>query len=139
MMGMVTEYKVAAYYTSLGYTVYWCLESQSADDFVIRKDSTFKRVQVKTATWSRVGNYDYLQCRLGHDARQRGIPKETKGCKYTKDDYDIIAFLSPEGRLWLAPIEEVQSSSNICLATTNPQPRKSSKPYDPSTWENTLV
>lgn len=40
---MAAEYKAAQFFTELGWRIYWCLESQSRDDFFIVKDKVFKK------------------------------------------------------------------------------------------------
>lgn len=63
--GLSNELKVANYYASLGYDIYWPLGTQSRCDFIVDKyDHLPKKIQVKTASWSKSGDAKYLQCRL---------------------------------------------------------------------------
>jgi len=132
---MVTEYQAAMLYTKLGYTVCWPIISQSPYDFVVEKDGAFKRVQVKTAGWVKSGNYSYLQSRLGSDKRN-GSTNST-GCKYT-GSCDEIIFIDPtKNDAWIFPVEVIAHTSNVCLASTNPNPKRSQlkKNYDPNTFK----
>lgn len=131
--GMLTEYLAAAYYTQQGYTVCWPMVTQSAYDFIAEKDGVFKRVQVKTPTWSKAGYYLFLQCRLGSD--QRSTDGISKGSKYTVSCDEL--FFTRDGRTWIFPSDVLSETSNVCLASTNPKPRKNGKSYDPNQYEVT--
>ena len=131
--GMATEYQAAAYYTSQGYTVCWPKESQSPYDFIVEKDGTFKRVQVKTPSWILSGKYSYLQSRLGSD--KRGGHLTTGGCKYKSTCDEIIFICKESGDTWVFPIATISHTSNVCLATTNPNPNRTGRLYNPDDFK----
>ncbi|MCB0627937.1 MAG: hypothetical protein KDC43_29430 [Saprospiraceae bacterium] len=125
--GMISEYKAAQFFTEIGWRVYWCFESQSKDDFIINKGNIFKKVQVKTATWSRSGKYKYLQCRVSNRNR---YPNP----KYVVEDFDLIVFIDGDN-IWIADITEILGMNSVALMSTNPKPKTSIKRYNPDNWK----
>jgi hypothetical protein len=107
--GCITEHKVAAYFLSQGYSVYWPAVQQDNADLVVLKDGAYKRVQCKTAWWNKASDtpYDYLQCRL---RRRDG--------EYT--DIDLMAIVY-ENTIWVIPVEKLSHTTNVCLTSTNPE------------------
>lgn len=126
LTGSIHELKAATYAASLGYSVYWPLLTQSKCDFIIEIDNRFSKVQVKTATNSKAGGYNYLQCRL----RSRN----KYGKEYKEGDFDIIVFIY-EDQMWVANWEQVKGLVSVCLGSDNPNYKPREKEYDPNTWK----
>jgi len=126
LTGSIHELKAASYFASLGYSVYWPLLTQSRCDFVIELEGVFQKVQVKTATQSYAGNFNYLQCRLK--------TRNKFGKVYKDGDFDIIVFIYEE-KMWLALWEEVKGLVSVCLGSDNPEYKpRADKTYDPIKW-----
>lgn len=120
--GAVSEHEAAAYYLKNGMQVYWPAVQQGHTDFVIELPASFKKVQVKTATWSGSGPHKYLQCRTRLAGASKGVHPKTL--------YDILFVVAPCGRKWEIPAELIDSS-NIALETTGPKAGKSRwNPYE---------
>ena len=96
-------------------------------DFIINKGNIFKKVQVKTATWSRSGKYKYLQCRVSNRNR---YPNP----KYVVEDFDLIVFIDGDN-IWIADITEILGMNSVALMSTNPKPKTSIKRYNPDNWK----
>ena len=110
-VGAVSEYTAASAFLKNGFQVYWPSMHQDSVDFVAYKDGSFKRVQVKTATWTKSGKYKYLPCRTRLTKKYQDInPSEL---------YDLLVVVAPDDRLWVIPAESIVSS-NLCLDGTGP-------------------
>ncbi|MDI6993225.1 group I intron-associated PD-(D/E)XK endonuclease, partial [Escherichia coli] len=62
--GVSSELFVAHKLTALGYEVFFPLMTQSKADFLVLKDGKVLKIQVKKASWSQAGPYQYLQSRI---------------------------------------------------------------------------
>lgn len=116
-IGCANEYKAAAYYMFNGGQVYWPSVQQTNVDFVVELKGKLKKVQVKTATWTKSGNHSYLQCRT----RLRNKYQDAK----PSDMYDIL-FIIYRNRYWEIPASKIDSS-NLSLCTTNFKTKKQNK------------
>jgi len=125
--GLSTELLAASYFSDKGFAIFWPMATQSRCDFVIEKDGYFQKVQVKKATWGKVGNNSYLQCRLKN--------KNKYSKWYEEGDYDLIVFISDEKEIWIAQFEEVNNLVSVCLKGTKEGYKPRSKLYDPETWK----
>ena len=123
--GINSELKAMSYYNKLGYEIYTPLAAQSRADFVYDNGESLVKVQVKTATWSKSGEYSYLQCRL----KSRNL----YSTMYRDGDFDEIVFVD-EDRLWVAPWKDIQGKTSICLDCDSPNYSPSTKDYDPNAW-----
>lgn len=112
-----------------GYELFWPATTQSRCDFVVNhpgERNFFRKVQVKKATWSISGTYQYLQCRLENRNRY--------STKYEKGDFDEIAFTDGDKRIWIANFEDVDGLVSVCLDGTRPGYTSKSEKYDPAKW-----
>lgn len=125
--GTTAELYAASYFSELGYSIYWPMMTQSRCDFVIEKDGQFLKVQVKKATWSQIGAFKYLQCRLKN--------RNKHAVWYEEGDYDLLVFISDEKELWVAPFEEVNKLVSVCLKGSKEGYKPRSRLYDPETWK----
>jgi len=116
--GSASEHFAASIFLRNGIQVFWPALQQGAIDFVILEDTGFKRVQVKTATWIKSGNFKYLQVRTRLTKfHQDYSPKES---------YDLLVIVAPDKRVWAIPAETV-TSSNLCLDGNCPNNSKRKK------------
>lgn len=123
--GAAAELYVAARLTALGYTVLWPFVTQSRYDLVAERDGVFQKIQVKKATSSRTGNFDYLQARLSGKNKQTNTP-------YKREDVDVFAFTDMD-RIWIASYDEIGHQTSVCLDSTNPE-YKPQTSYDAKKW-----
>lgn len=82
------------------------------------RDGVYRRVQVKTATWSRAGRFSYLQCRTRLTNRHQDRPPV--------DLYDLLLIVHGD-LCWAIPAALVDSS-NLSLGSNNPCAK-------PNRWE----
>ena len=120
--GAMNEVKAQAYYLEQGYQVYTPIVQQSWVDFIVEKDSTLFKVQVKTATWNTVGSFKYLQSR---------VKLTNKYGKHPKDLYDILDVLSSD-TIWEIP-SSIIDTTNLSLANNNDRSKKEYK------WDEYIV
>lgn len=108
MLGAASELKAAAYFLEAGWEVFFPAVQQGSADFVIRKDSNYKSVQVKTAT--NIKNpcgISYLQCRTRLTNKdQSPLPSQIA-------DVWAVCF---EEMLWVIPADEIDTSNLSLLA-----------------------
>lgn len=124
--GAAAELYVAAELTNQGYNVLWPLTTQSRYDLVTEDDEgTFRRIQVKKASWSKTGKYQYLQARITGKNKQTNTP-------YKETDVDEFAFTDMK-RIWFAHRSEILPLTSVCLDSTNPKYKPQTK-YDASRW-----
>lgn len=112
--GAVSELVAQQWYLARGCQVYVPVVQQGWVDFVV--DDPIKgllKVQVKTATWTKSGNYHYLQCRTRLTNKYQAVLPE--------DMYDVLVIIHSD-RLWEIPADEI-TSSNLSLDTTNKNSR----------------
>jgi PD-(D/E)XK nuclease superfamily protein len=100
----------ALYYVGNGHQVYWPQVKQDATDFIVDKDGTLYRVQVKGACWVKSGTFSYLQARMRSTGKYTFMPSDNL--------YDIM-FCVHEDEAWEIPAALVHSS-NICLRGSRP-------------------
>jgi hypothetical protein len=124
--GFLTELEIAKYFAKEGYEIYWPLLTQSRADFIAAKDKETKLIQCKKASWSKAGNFKYLQVRVSSR-------NKSPNPKYQLSDFDLMAVSDGEGRLWLIPIEDVVDKTSLCLSSTNPA-YKPETAYDADSW-----
>lgn len=120
--GAMSEGLVATYLASLGYELYLPSSPHSRADLVYRRDGRLAGVQVKTATWHWGSNspHRYEQCRVS-DRRTRTA--------YTPAEIDELWVVGTH--LWNFPVESIQGKQMLTLNSTNSDPRKSKRDYDP--------
>lgn len=123
--GIRSELKVQQYYNELGYDIFLPLCGASRADLIYDDGENIVKVQVKTATWSKAGDVNYLQCRL----KNRNLYSNM----YRDGDFDKIVFVDGD-RLWIAPWEEVKGKTSICLDSNREGYSPNSKDYAPSKW-----
>lgn len=125
-IGLSAELYVASWYADNGYTIYWPMSTQSRCDFLAERGSQFEKVQVKKATWSKTGSYEYLQCRL--------INRNKHSKWYEKGDFDVIVFVDDAHRMWRTTFEVVAGLVSVCLDGTKPNYTPKSTKYNPNEW-----
>jgi hypothetical protein len=124
--GAAAEMFVAAKLTEQGYNVLWPLMTQSRYDLVAEDcEGRFLKIQVKKASWSKTGNYKYLQARITGKNKQTNTP-------YKASDIDEFAFTDMR-RIWFAHFKEVGRLTSVCLDSTNPNYKPQTE-YDASKW-----
>ncbi len=124
--GAAAELFVAAAYAKQGYNILWPMITQSRYDFVAEdKEGRFIKVQVKKASWSKTGNYKYLQARISGKNKLTNTP-------YKAGDVDEFAFTDLTN-IWAAHFKEVGHLTSVCLTSTNPNYRPQTK-YDANNW-----
>lgn len=87
--GITSEYLVKSYFSSEGYIVLSPDTHETHYDFVIEKDSVFKRVQCKTCA---IVKYGYVK-QDGTGGSNLVRVRNKRGCKgttYNEGDYDIL-------------------------------------------------
>ena len=122
-IGAKTELYAAYKLAEMGYTILFPQTTQSRYDIAIEKDGVFKRVQVKKATTSLAGSFNYTQCRLTTKSSQT---------HYKQGDFDLY-FITDFKTDWIIPFEEVEGFTSLCFGSDNPE-YKSYKKYDPNRW-----
>lgn len=123
--GASAELYVAHSLVEEGYNILWPLLTQSRYDLVAEKDGKFLKIQVKKATWSKSGNYNYLQARISGKNKLTNTP-------YKKEDVDFFAF-TDNNCIWFAPFEDVEGLTSVCLSSDNPKYSPQTK-YQPDLW-----
>jgi len=123
--GAVAELFVATQLAVRDFSIYWPLITQSRCDLVVEKDGSFAKVQIKKATWSKTGNYQYLQARVIGKNKLTNTPYQSK-------DVDVFIFTDLE-RIWIVPFEEIEGFTSVCLDSSNPTYKPRTK-YDPRKW-----
>ena len=111
MTGTVSELKAATYFVEQGWEVFMPILTQSKADFLILKEGTVKKVQVKTATKFNCRGHEYLQVRI---QGRRGIgfaPRE-----YTLEDVDLIVVIY-ENHIWSIPYELILGNSSFVMGS----------------------
>lgn len=125
--GSLAEMKAATYMIEEGYDVFFPITMNPKTDFVAIKDGEVIRVQVKKASWSKSGNYNYLQCRL------LGKDNGSSQRVYKMNDFDELIII--EGSwVWRVPVKDIIGRTSLCLDTDNPNPKLTNKGYNPRDW-----
>ena len=123
-MGAATEHRVAAFFLSNGYEVWWPSRGQSRADFVVEKGGRFQKVQAKTAHIETGDTNTYVRVRLS---------KPSRGSRpYEAGDFDLLAVRLADA-LWIVPAEDLPDQKTLCLFKRGPTVRPWTK-YDPSDW-----
>lgn len=125
LAGQAAELYVASRLGEQGYNILWPLLTQSRYDLVLEKDGMFWRIQVKKATKSKTGKFEYLQARLS--TRNKNSKPQ-----YEVGEFEYFAFTDME-RIWLAPFKELKGKTSVCLGSTNPNYKPSTK-YKAEGW-----
>lgn len=123
--GHITELYAAYFLADRGYNILWPLKTQSKYDLVIEKDGKLSKIQVKKASWSKSGAFEYLQARLAKG-------KRTTDLHYEETDVDYF-LITDRKRVWLIPYEDINGMKSVCLGSTNPNYNPYTK-YDPYKW-----
>ena len=122
--GAAAEHSVAALFLANGYEVWWPSRGQSRADFVLEKKGRFWKVQVKTATWERRGDNEYLRVRL---------EKPSRGSRaYLPGDFDLLV-ATDGNRVWSVGFDALPSTSSLCLDKRGPTVRGWGD-QDPDDW-----
>lgn len=127
--GSIAELTAATFMVKKGYDVYFPITINPKADFIATKDDETLKVQVKKASWSKTGDFKYLQVRI------LGKLKGDHQRIYKLNDFDVLMVVdSDTDRIWYIPVEEVIGRTSLYLDTTNPNPRVSRRDYNPDTW-----
>ena len=108
--GLSAELYTASYFARQGYEIFWPLVTQSKSDYLIFKDGQALKIQSKKATWSKTGNYSYLQTRLTN-SNFKDRPR------YLKGDFDLLA-ITDYKNIWVIPFNEIEGLTSLCLGST---------------------
>lgn len=95
--------------------------TQSEYDLVIEFNGKFQSVQVKKATWSKAGNYSYLQARVVSKDKRR-----------YRVNVDLFCFTDNK-TVWLVGANKLEDMTSVCLGSTNLKYRQYTK-YDATEW-----
>lgn len=120
LSGQAAELRVAFALANFGYTISKPWLTQCEYDLVVEIDKDFQTVQVKKATWSKAGNFSYLQVRLSRDKRR------------LVEGVDLFAFTDND-KVWIVPTPELVGMTSVCLLSDNPDYKRYTK-YDPEKW-----
>jgi hypothetical protein len=125
--GSHAELVAASYFASLGNDIFWPLPGHTKADFIRDNQGTLLKVQVKKASWSPSGYHRYLQARL--TSRNKN-----PNPKYIKGDFDEVVFVDDEERIWVAPFDDIEGLTSVCLDGTKEGYKTKSNLYDPDKW-----
>jgi hypothetical protein len=123
--GHIAELYAAYYLANKGFNVLWPLKTQIKYDLAIEKEGKIYKIQVKKATWSKSGPYEYLQSRTSKGHKGGGF-------HYEKTDVDYFLFTDNK-TVWFVPYEEINGMTSVCLGSTNPKYSPSTK-YNATKW-----
>lgn len=112
-IGAAAEMRAASYYLGDGYEVFFPVMTQSASDFIIRRDGVYQAVQVKKATENPTESGVYLQVRL------QGKPTTYGETEYTEGDFDIL-FVVHETGMWTFPWSVVSEKKSMSFGKLLP-------------------
>lgn len=89
-----------------GFELFLPFQDFSAEDCILRKQDTFKRIQIKSTTYKSGKGY-WIRLR-------KGVNREA----YTKNDCDFFAILAAEQNVWyIIPLEAVDTKSIMVYPT----------------------
>lgn len=122
----------ASYFVLNGFQVWTPQIQQSKVDLLLTRGREVVKVQVKTAYWIERGDNRYLSCNIHGD---------TRSTDYTKDEFDILAVVGPDGtRLWEIPWRKVFGKiRTLTLDRVGPTAGTRRLKVDPSKWERLLL
>lgn len=126
MSGASSELYVAHKLIENGYEIFFPVMTQSKVDFIAMKNNKTIKVQVKKASWSKAQQFEYLQSRI------HGKSKRDNKKYYSKEEIDYFAITDNE-RVWWIPYEEIGYQTSVCLGSTNPNYKPSTK-YKAEEW-----
>ncbi len=95
----------AAYFAEQGWEVYWSPNNNGPADFLITRGAVTQRVQVKTASLWTKGLKVYTRAKLC----------KSNGDLYETDDYDILAAVAADGRMWIIPHDKLPRTKALYL------------------------
>lgn len=121
--GAVSEAMVSGHLAAKGCEVFAATQSHSRADLIYVQNGRTVRVQVKTSSVYRRGNYLFELCRLV----RKGI-----NLPYSPDEVDEVWIVGTH--LWCFPIKDIQDLTSISLCSSNPTPRKTTRTYDPDKY-----
>lgn len=125
IIGAVSEAMVKGYLGSQGFEVFAPEQGHTRADLVyLDRSGKPVKVQIKTATFGSKSNtkHQYEQC----------VIARTHSGAYTKDEVDEFWIVGTH--LWCFPFETVAGLIVVSLGTTNPNPRKTIRTYDPNDY-----
>lgn len=102
--GAVSEYTAAAAFSQQGWEIFWPPSGSGAADFVAVRDDESCRVQVKTARWMEKARSRFLRATIKTPTRT-----------YKSGDFDYLAVVAPDGRVWVIPFDELPDTTLIYL------------------------
>lgn len=125
--GAAAELFVASVLAEQGYNILYPLITQSRYDIVTEDPFTgeFRRVQIKKASWSKSGKYEYLQVRIAGKNKLTNTP-------YKESDIDDFMFTDMK-RIWSAPSSVICGLTSVCLDSSNELYKPQTK-YDSKQW-----
>ena len=107
-IGTLSELKVATAYASLGYSIWFPLETQSKTDLIVEVKGTLTKLQVKTLTENPVNGVVYLQARL------LGSPTKYGAREYCEEDFDYLVCVYKD-LIWPIPYEIIENKKSLTL------------------------
>tara|TARA_Y100001938_G_scaffold68559_2_gene95144 strand:- start:7275 stop:7676 length:402 start_codon:yes stop_codon:yes gene_type:complete len=102
--GAASEYTAAAVFSGEGWEIFWPPTGSGAVDFVAVRQGESKKVQVKSAHWVD-----------RPPSRTLRVCIKTQRRRYTEGDFDCLAAVGPDGRVWVIPYEELPDTAFISL------------------------
>ncbi len=126
-VGAMCELMVRGYLTIAGYETFSADKLHSRADLIYVKEGKPVRVQVKAASYSTTGLYQYEQCRLNKKG-YKDNPQIQVG--YSELDIDEVWVVGTH--LWCFPIELISNRPSLFLTSTNPKPQCIRRDYDPN-------
>ena len=106
-IGVAAEFYAASVLIELGYDVLLPFDRRGKYDLAaVNKNGDFLKFQVKRANWVIPGHTTSFYLR---------VQTASKGVSYTKKDIDYFLFVCPDKRMWMVPVEEVNSYRVLTL------------------------
>ncbi len=124
--GAASELLVGSHLLAEGADVYFPSMGQGRCDLIYLRENEAVKVQVKTTTWSKSGVWKYEQCRL---SMSRGSVYQKT---YTTEEIDELWVVGTH--LWCFPSSLIAGRTSLCLNTSRPIARKSSRDYVPDDY-----
>ncbi len=95
--GAAAEYRAAYYFLHDEYEVFWPAMQHLPYDFMIHKDGSYQKVQVKLANARGVATLTTKSAARRRAAREQGRPLLEAGM------FDLLAVVTRSGGLWVIP------------------------------------
>lgn len=105
-LGVAAELYAASVLIDLGYDVLLPFDRRGKYDLAGYCDGKLNKFQVKRANWISPPHTTSQYLR---------VQTQSKGIPYTEEDIDYFLFVCPERRMWMVPVNEVNSYRILTL------------------------